>query len=259
MRRINTNAELAIILGSGMNGVMPGINIKYKISFNEIERLKQPTVDSHKGEITVLEIDSKEVIVVKGRLHYYEGYNERELSELTKLLFESGVKRLVVANASGGVNKNLEEGDLLLIKDQINFRFKTPLRGLGKNNKNIQFPDMSKAYCEDMSQIAIKVASAQNIKLKKGVYLGLTGPSLETIAEYKMAIVLGADCIGMSTVPEVIMAKYLGMRCLGLSVVSNVFNEDNIKETSFEAVIETVEIANKKLSLLLSSLINEFA
>ncbi len=258
MRRINTNAELAIVLGSGMNGVMPGINIKHKISFNEIETLKQPTVDSHKGEITVLEIDSKEVIVVKGRLHYYEGYNERELSELTKLLFESGVKRLVLTNASGGVNKNLEEGDLLLIEDQINFRFKTPLRGLGKNN-NIQFPDMSKAYCGKMSQMAIKLASEQNIKLKKGVYLGLTGPSLETKAEYKMAVVLGADCIGMSTVPEVIMAKYLGMKCLGISVVSNVFNENSIKETSFEAVIETVEIANKKLSLLLSSLINEFA
>ena len=142
-------------------------------------------------------------------------------------------------------------------------RCRSPKEGaisiLGKNNKNIQFPDMSKAYCEDMSQIAIKVASAQNIKLKKGVYLGLTGPSLETKAEYKMAIVLGADCIGMSTVPEVIMAKFFGIKCLGISVVSNVFNENDIKKTSFESVLKNVEIANKKLFLLLFSLINELA
>ena len=147
----------------------------------------------------------------------------------------------------------------MLIEDQINYRFKTPLRGLGKNENNIQFPDMSKTYCGEMGEIVSRLASSNNIELKSGVYLGLTGPSLETKAEYKMAIKLGADCIGMSTVPEVVMAKYLGMKCIGISIISNVFNEFNIQKTSFEAVLKTVDASNKKLSLLLSSLIGRLA
>ena len=259
MRKINTKAELAIVLGSGMDISLLGGEVKQKMFFDDFEVLKQPTVDSHKGEIIVLEVGLKEIVVVKGRLHFYEGYAELEVSELTRLLGRSGIKTLVLTNASGGINKKLEEGDLMLIKDQINYRFKTPLRGLGKNDKNIQFPDMSKAFCKIFSQRVINLAMEQNIKLKKGVYLGLTGPSLETKAEYKMAIKLGADCIGMSTVPEVIMAKYMGMSCLGISIISNVFNENNVEKTSFESVLKTVETSNKKLSLLLSSLINELA
>ena len=259
MKLIETKAELAIILGSGIDVSLLGGDIKQKIFFDDFEVLKQPTVDSHRGEIMVLSVGVKEVVVVKGRLHFYEGYSELEVSELTKLFYRSGIKKIILTNASGGINKKLEEGDLMLIEDQINYRFKTPLRGLGKNENNIQFPDMSKAYCGEMGEIVSRLARSNNIELKEGIYLGLTGPSLETKSEYKMAIKLGADCIGMSTVPEVIMAKYLGMKCLGISIISNVFNENDVKETSFESVLKTVEASNKKLSLLLSSLIDRLA
>ncbi|AJA47998.1 purine nucleoside phosphorylase 1 [Clostridium pasteurianum DSM 525 = ATCC 6013] len=213
--------KIGIILGSGLGEIAEDIENKIIIKYSDIPNMPISTVKGHAGQFVIGEFSGKNVIIMQGRFHYYEG-NSMELLALPIYIMKYlGVENLIVTNAAGGVNTNFVPGDLMLIKDHINFVFNNPL--IGKNHEKIgsRFPDMSCAYSEKLIDIAKEVSNNLNINIKEGVYLMMTGPCYETPAEIRMIRILGGDAVGMSTVPEVIAANHCNLEVLGISCITN--------------------------------------
>lgn len=255
--KISFTPEVGIILGTGLGGLVKEINIQHTIPYEEIPNFPVSTVEGHSGKLIFGELGGKSVVAMQGRFHYYEGYTLQQVTFPVRVMKLLGIKNLFVSNASGGVNPNFEIGDLMIINDHINFFPSNPL--IGKNIKELgpRFPDMSEAYSKAIIVKAKKVAAANNIKVQEGIYLGLSGPTFETPAEYNMVRVLGADAVGMSTVPEVIVARHMDIPCFAMSIITDLGVPGKIVEVTHEEVQEVASHAEKKMTIIMKELMKE--
>jgi|TARA_B110000263_G_scaffold167618_1_gene145984 purine-nucleoside phosphorylase len=248
------NSSVGIILGTGLGGLVGEIDIKYSISYEEIPNFPISTVEGHDGKLIFGLIEGKEIIVMQGRFHYYEGYDINQVVFPVRVMKFLGIKKLIISNASGGVNPIYEIGDLMIINDHINL-IPNPLIGENIEELGTRFPDMSDPYCSKMLSIAEEIASNNNIKLQKGTYVGVTGPTLETPAEYGYFRVIGGDTVGMSTVPEVIAARHMQMSCFAISVITDLGVPGKIKKITHEDVQSVAEKIEPKLTKIIKELV----
>lgn len=247
--------ELGIILGTGLGGLVNEINIIDTISYEDIPNFPVSTVESHSGKLIFGELGGKHVVAMQGRFHFYEGYSLQEVTFPVRVMKLLGIKRLVVSNASGGVNPDYEIGEIMILNDHINLFPGNPLIGKNIDDLGPRFPDMSDAYDVDMIAIAEQVAKENDIRVAKGIYAGLTGPTLETPAEYKMINILGADAVGMSTVPEIIVARHMEIPCFAVSIITDLGVEGKIKKVSVQDVIEVANRQEPKMTKIIKELI----
>ena len=255
--KIDFIPQIGIILGTGLGGLVKEINIKHILPYEEIPNFPVSTVEGHSGKLIFGELGGKNVVAMQGRFHFYEGYTMQEVTFPVRVMKFLGIQKLFLSNAAGGVNKNFEIGDLMIINDHINFFPHHPL--IGKNIAELgpRFPDMSEAYSKEIIAKAKTIAQKNNIKIQEGIYLGLTGPTFETPAEYKMVDILGADAVGMSTVPEVIVARHMSIPCFAISIITDLGVEGKIVEVTHEDVQIVAAQAEKKMTLIMTELINE--
>lgn len=255
-QRINLKFKTAIVLGTGLSDFVISVDNILSLNYSEIPYFPQSTVVSHQGKLIFGKLNSKYVIIMAGRFHYYEGYNMDQVSFGIRVLKQLGVDTVLLTNASGGLNENYIPGDIAIVKDHINLHPVNPLRGSNDDYIGPRFPDMTQVYDPDLRSLAIGILSKNNIRHHEAVYIGLQGPNLETPAESRYLKIIGGDIVGMSTVPEVIVARYLGLKCFVASVVSNAcINVDTNSITTIESIIEVAEKAEPKLSLLLKEML----
>lgn len=256
--KINFTPRYGIILGSGLGGFTEDIEIEFTLPYNEIPNFPVSTVQGHGGQLVFGKIGSNYVVAMQGRFHYYEGYSMQEVTFPVRVMKGLGVDKLIVSNASGGVNPFYKVGDIVLIYDHINFMPEHPLRGKNDERFGPRFVNMHEAYSQKMIKKAKEIAGTLSISVKDGIYLGLQGPTFETISEYRMVKILGADCVGMSTVPEVIVARHMDMECFGLSVITDMGNEESIETISHDEVLLAAKEAEPKVRALIKELIIKY-
>ncbi len=242
------NPEIGIILGTGLGGVAKTIQIEKMIPYHDIPNFPVSTVSGHTGALIYGQLSGKKVVAMQGRFHYYEGWKMDEVTFPVRVMKLLGVEKLMVSNASGGVNPDFEVGDIMIITDHINFMPEHPLRGENDSRFGPRFVDMHEPYDLEMIEIMKKVADEKSMDVRLGIYLALQGPTFETPAEYRMVRLVGADAVGMSTVPEVIVAKHMDMKCFGLSVITDLGIEGKIEPVSHEAVQEAARGSEEKLN-----------
>jgi purine-nucleoside phosphorylase len=256
--KTNFSPEYGVILGSGLGSFVEEIAVAFTLPYTEIPNFPVSTVVGHKGALLFGTIGNKKVVAMQGRFHYYEGYDMKQVTFPVRVMKYLGVSKLIVSNASGGVNPSFQVGDVMLIKDHINMFPEHPLRGTNDERFGPRFVNMSEPYSVAMMEKAKAIAKEMKLDLKVGVYLGLQGPTFETLAEYKMVKAVGADCVGMSTVPEVIVAKHMIMDCLGISVITDMGDEENIEEVNHEEVLEAAKKAEPFVRNLIKNVILQF-
>lgn len=247
--------EYGVILGSGLGSFTDDIKIEHTLPYNEIPNFPVSTVEGHKGALVFGTIGDKKVVAMQGRFHYYEGYDMKQVTFPVRVMKYIGVTKLIVSNASGGVNPNYKVGSIVLIKDHINMLPEHPLRGKNDERFGPRFVNMSEPYSQKMITKAKELAKELNIEVQDGVYLGLQGPTFETLSEYRMVKALGGDCVGMSTVPEVIVARHMDLETFGLSVITDMGNEDAIETITHEEVLEAAREAEPHVRQLIKQLI----
>lgn len=253
--KTNFTPEYGVILGSGLGGFTSDITIEYSLPYTEIQNFPVSTVQGHKGALVFGTIQGKKVVAMQGRFHFYEGYDMKQVTFPVRVMKYLGVEKLIVSNASGGVNPSYKVGDIVAISDHINMMPEHPLHGSNDERFGPRFVNMSEPYSRAMNAKAFELAKELNIDLKKGIYLGLQGPTFETLAEYKMVKAMGADCVGMSTVPEVIVACHMNVECFGISVITDMGDEQNIEEVNHEEVLEAAKKAEPNVRNLIKNLI----
>ncbi|AET66741.1 purine nucleoside phosphorylase I, inosine and guanosine-specific [Desulfosporosinus orientis DSM 765] len=246
MEKISTKPELGIILGSGLGAFAELIQEKTVISYKEIPHFPISTVEGHAGQLVFGKVENRSVVAMQGRFHYYEGYNMQEVTFPVRVMQTLGVAGLIVTNAAGGINPEFRPGDLILIKDHLNFMGENPLRGANLSDLGPRFPDLSDGYNTEWRQKALAITEDYGIRPQEGVYAAMSGPSYETPAEIRHLHVVGADMVGMSTVPEVIVANHGGMKVLGISCVTNMAAGILPQKLSHAEVMETAERVEKK-------------
>ncbi|NMH24839.1 purine-nucleoside phosphorylase [Flavobacterium solisilvae] len=247
--------EYGVILGSGLGSFTDDIVIEHTLPYNEIPNFPVSTVEGHKGALVFGTIGDKKVVAMQGRFHYYEGYDMKQVTFPVRVMKYIGVTKLIVSNASGGVNPNYKVGSIVLIKDHINMMPEHPLRGKNDERFGPRFVNMSEPYSQKMIAKARELAKELNIEVQDGVYLGLQGPTFETLAEYRMVKALGGDCVGMSTVPEVIVSRHMDLETFGLSVITDMGNEEAIETITHEEVLEAAREAEPHVRQLIKQLI----
>lgn len=256
--RINLTPEYGVILGSGLGSFTDEMKIEYTLPYNEIPNFPVSTVEGHKGALVFGTIGEKKVVAMQGRFHFYEGYSMTEVTFPVRVMKFLGVEKLVVSNASGGVNPNYKVGSIVIIKDHINMTPEHPLRGKNDDRFGPRFVNMSEPYSRKMIAKAKEIALDLNIEVFDGVYYGLQGPTFETLAEYRMVKILGADCVGMSTVPEVIVARHMDVETFGISVITDMGNEESIDTISHDEVLEAAKKAEPMVRSLIKELILKY-
>ena len=252
-KKISVQPVIGMILGSGLNGLADSIQMPVHIPYSDLPSFPTSTVHGHVGRFVIGELEGKFVIVMQGRIHYYEGYTMGEVTLPVRVMHRLGVHSLFVTNAAGGVNADFLPGDVMLITDQLNLMGMSglnPLMGPNLDEIGPRFPDMSQPYDRDYCNLARNVAKENKLTLREGVYAGLSGPSFESPADLRFLRLAGADAVGMSTVPEVIIARHGGMRVLGLSGISNKANLDGSTITTHEEVIEAGRVITPKIETI---------
>ncbi|MDA3891698.1 MAG: purine-nucleoside phosphorylase [Salinivirgaceae bacterium] len=252
---LNYKPEVGIVLGSGLGGLGDKIEADKIIPYENIPDFPVSTVEGHKGRLIIGTLGCKKIVAMQGRFHYYEGYTMDQITLPIRVMKYLGIKFMFVSNAAGGMNPEFNIGDIMLIRDHINYFPVNPL--VGPNNADLgpRFPDMSKCYSRELIGKTKEIAKEHNIPLQEGVYIGSSGPTLETPAEYKMFRIWGADATGMSTVPEVIVANHMGIQCFGLSVITNTDQPtDDIKGTTHEDVQNVAQTVEPNMTLLIKEL-----
>ncbi|MBR2783364.1 MAG: purine-nucleoside phosphorylase [Firmicutes bacterium] len=250
-------ADIAIVLGSGLAELANMLEDKTIVDYRDIPDFPQPTVLGHGGQLICGRVGGKTIYAFSGRFHYYEGHDPWTVVRHVRVMAALGCSTLILTNASGGVNTDFTAGDLMLITDHINLMGFNPLRGGNYDLWGPRFPDMSEAYDKQYRELALKVAAGQGTELRQGVYCGLAGPNYETPAEIRMLRLLGADAVGMSTVPETLAARHLGLRVLGISCVTNMAAGVLDKKLTHEEVFATGKQAEQKFSRLLAGIIEQ--
>ena len=252
--KTNYNPKVGIILGTGLGGLVAEIEIEHSISYEDIPNFPISTVEGHSGRLIFGRLGGKQVVAMQGRFHFYEGYSMQKVTFPVRVMKFIGIKSLIVSNASGGVNPDYEVGDLMILSDHINL-IPNPLIGANIAELGPRFPDMSESYCKDLIAKAENIAEANNLPVKKGIYVALTGPTLETPAEYTHMRIIGGDTVGMSTAPEVIVARHMGIPCFAMSVITDLGVPGKIQKVSHEEIQKVAEIAEPKLTLIIKELI----
>jgi len=240
-KQTSSTPTIGLILGSGLGVLAEEINEQIVIPYGDIPHFPKSTVAGHKGQIVLGNLEGKQVLAMQGRFHYYEGYSMEQVTFPIRVMKELGIHSIVVTNAAGGINTDFSPGDLMLIDDHINNMGTNPLIGPNDEDLGVRFPDMSSVYDEEYIQLAERCAKELDLTVKKGVYVGNTGPTYETPAEVNMLRTLGGDAVGMSTVPEVIVAGHANLRVLGISCISNMAAGILDQPLSHREVIETTD------------------
>ncbi|MFN6375199.1 MAG: purine-nucleoside phosphorylase [Chitinophagia bacterium] len=247
--------DSAVILGSGLGGFSDEVEIDQSISYADIPHFPVSTVEGHGGNLLIGRVQGKGVLVMSGRFHFYEGYGPLEVVFPIRVLHLLGVKNLYVSNAAGGVNPGFKVGDLMIIKDHISMSIVNPLLGKNLDELGPRFPDMSEPYSKAMIKKAYGIAAKEGYDIKEGVYFGVTGPTFETRAEYKMIHLLGADAVGMSTVQEVIAAVHCGMNVFAMSVITDLGIREEENVITHQEVLDAANAAAPKLSAIIKQMI----
>lgn len=255
--RIGETPEVALILGSGLGELAEEAENKTIIEYKEIKGFQVSTVQGHKGRLVFGTMGGKRVVFMQGRFHYYEGCQMREIAFPIWVFNALGVKKLIVTNAAGGINTSFHPGDLMIIKDHINYTNNNPLIGPNFEAIGPRFPDMSEAYSKELIDIVREGASSNNIKMQEGNYIFLTGPSYETPAEIRAFRILGADAVGMSTVPEVLAANHCGIKTVGISCITNMAAGILDTPLNHREVMETADRVKEDFSKLIISVIEK--
>lgn len=256
-KKSKVRPKIAIILGTGLGGLAEDIEEKEIIPYSDIPNFPISTVQSHSGNLVLGKLGNKEVVAMQGRFHYYEGYSLQEVTFPVRVMKKLGADTIIISNAAGGMNRFFKRGDLMLITDHINLFGNNPLIGPNDEELGPRFPDMSEAYNRQLIELALKVAAKEKIKLHQGIYAGLTGPTLETPAEYRFLIKIGADAVGMSTVPEVIVANHMGMKVLGISCITDLAVDGVIVKTSVEEILEAASKTEPIMTKLVKKVIEK--
>jgi purine-nucleoside phosphorylase len=243
--------DVALILGTGLGGVAERIGADVRIPYREIPHFPEATAEGHKGILLFGSLGGFNVVAMQGRFHYYEGYPLEQVTLPVRVFRELGARILIINSAAGGLNPIFEPGDVMVATDHISLMMPNPLRGIVDDRLGPRFPDMSRPYDPDLIHVATEAAAALNIKVRRGVYIAVPGPSLETPAETRMLRTLGADAVGMSTVPEVIVANQVGFRTLALAAITNVNDPDAMEPISVEKVIDNAEKAGPTIGLII--------
>ncbi len=249
--------EIGIILGTGLGGLVKEIEVAHQLMYSNIPNFPISTLEFHSGKLIFGKLAGKNVVAMQGRLHYYEGYSMKQITFPVRILKLLGIETLFVSNASGALNEGFKKGDLMIIEDHINLQPDNPLIGTNLESFGPRFPDMSEPYSRKLIERGLKIAEEQNITCHKGVYASVTGPNLETRAEYRYLRIIGADAVGMSTVPEVIVANHMNLTVFAISVLTDEGFPDTLQPVSVEEIIKTAAEAEPKLTLILKELINQ--
>lgn len=247
--------EIGIILGTGLGGLVSEIDIHFKLMYSNIPNFPISTLEFHSGKLIFGMLSGKKVVAMQGRLHFYEGYDMKQITFPVRVMKMLGIKNLFVSNASGSLNPNFKKGELLIIEDHINLLPDNPLRGRNADSFGPRFPDMSNPYNKEMIRLGLEIAKKNNITCNKGVYVSVTGPNLETKAEYKYLRIIGGDAVGMSTVPEVIVANHMGIPVFAISVLTDEGFPEVLEPVSLEEIIRIATEAEPSLTLILKQLI----
>lgn len=249
--------QIGIILGTGLGSLVDGIDVSATIEYDTIPHFPVSTVESHKGRLLFGMLKKKPVVAMQGRFHYYEGYTLKQVTFPVRVMKELGITTLVVSNACGGLNPLFRGGDIMAITDHINLLGDNPLIGQNDDRIGDRFPDMYNCYDKDLIKLAEQVAMDLKIPLKKGVYVSVSGPNLETGAEYRFLRMIGADVVGMSTVPEVIAARHQGTKVLGMSIITDMGLPDALEPCSLERIIKTAAGAEPHLRNIIAGVVEK--
>ena len=250
--------RVCVILGSGLGDVVEALNVETAISYSEIPGARASTVVGHQGRMILAHVHDTPVVVMQGRVHFYEGYDMAEVMFLSRVIGRLGIKQLIVTNAAGGINTGFKAGDLMVISDHINMMGANPLRGPNIDELGVRFPDMSEAYPESLRDVAKEVARELGQLLQEGVYLALSGPTYETPAEIRAFRTLGADAVGMSTVPEVIAMSQMQIPVLGISCITNMAAGMLKQKLLHQEVMDTTARVQKDFTALVLGCLQRF-
>lgn len=249
--------EIGIVLGTGLGGLVKEINIEKEIPYNFIPNFPISTVESHFGKLIFGTIGDKKVVAMQGRFHYYEGYSMQQITFPIRVMKMLGVKTLFISNAAGALNLSYQKGDLMIIEDHINLQPENPLTGHNEEKFGPRFPDMSQPYDMGMIDKAMAIAQEENIRAHTGVYVAVSGPNLETRAEYRFLRTIGGDVVGMSTVPEVIVANHMGVKVMAVSVITDICDPKHLEPVKVEEIIAVANEAEPRLTRILARMIKE--
>lgn len=255
--KITTSPQTGIILGTGLGNLITQMDISLEIPYETIPHFPVSTVEGHQGKLIVGKLGGTEVIAMQGRFHYYEGYDMKQVTFPVRVMRALGICNLLVSNAAGGMNPDFEIGDIMIITDHINLFPEHPLRGKNYDELGPRFPDMSEAYSKDLIAKAKQIAARNKIKVVEGVYVGTSGPTFETPAEYRYFRTIGGDAVGMSTVPEIIVANHAGMKCFGISIITDLGVPGKIVEVSHEEVQKIGNSVQPLMTLIMKELVQE--
>jgi purine-nucleoside phosphorylase len=256
--RTRLKPEIGIILGTGLGGLAKEIRKETVIDYEEIPHFPISTVESHHGKLIFGKLAGKRVVAMQGRFHYYEGYTMQQITFPVRAMGAKGglgVKTLLISNAAGALNPLFRRGDVMIIVDHINLLGDNPLIGPNDDKIGPRFPDMSEAYSKKLLALAEDTALEQKIRVQKGVYVAMTGPNLETGAEYRFLRIIGADAVGMSTIPETIVANHMGVKVLGISIITDECFPDALKPTNVEEIIAVANKAEPKLTKIMKEVV----
>lgn len=246
--------QIGIILGTGLGALVNDVKIAHEIPYEQIPHFPTSTVESHKGKLIFGELSGKRVVIMQGRFHHYEGYTMKQVTFPVRILKMLGIEKLIISNAAGGLNENFQLSDLMIINDHISLLPENPLTGQNLDELGGRFPDMSEPYSEVMIGQAMKIGKELGLRIHEGVYVGVTGPNLETKAEYKYLKIIGADAVGMSTVPENIVARQMGLPCFAISVITDLCY-GKIEKVTIEKVIAAAMKAEPGMTAIIKELI----
>jgi purine-nucleoside phosphorylase len=252
--KIKNKPSVGIILGSGLGDLAKAVEVETELPYGEIINFPQSTVEGHAGKLIFGKLNGKDVMMMAGRFHYYEGYDMQEVTFPVRVMKALGVETLMVSNAAGGMNPDFKVGDIMFITDHINQFPEHPLRGKNDNRLGTRFPDMSEPYNLGLLSKAKSIAHRLKIPVHEGVYIGLQGPTFETRAEYNWLHVIGGDAVGMSTVPEVIVAIHSGIKVFAASIITDLGIRDELNIITHEEVLQAANAAAPKLAAIFSAL-----
>lgn len=250
-----TEPDAGIILGTGLGGLTAKMNNCIEIDYREIPNFPVSTVEGHDGRLIYGDFGNRKIIAMKGRFHYYEGYGLEKVAFPVRVLKYLGIRCLFLSNAAGGVNPMFEVGDIMIITDHINL-LPNPLTGPNDDRIGVRFPDMGEAYDKYLIKKALQIASEHKIKVHKGIYLGTSGPTFETPAEYRYFRTIGADAVGMSTTPEVIVARHMNLPCFAVSIITDLGVDGKIAYTTHQSVLEEASKTEEKMTIIMTDLIS---
>jgi purine-nucleoside phosphorylase len=256
-KKTKFKGTVGLILGTGLGKLVDEVEIDREIAYDQIPNFPLSTVESHHGQLIFGQLAGQDVVIMQGRFHFYEGYSMQQIAFPVRVMGAMGVKHLLISNAAGGMNPQFRKGDLMVIDDHINLLGTNPLIGRNLDEFGVRFPDMSEPYSKRLISLAEEIALEHKIKLQKGVFVAVTGPNLETKAEYRFLRTAGGDAVGMSTVPENITAVHMGMEVFALSVITDECFPDALAAVDLTEIITTANKAQPKLTLIIKKLIEK--